>query len=213
MAKIKCSYCGQKAAKRYCPPLDKPICPLCCGTNRLKNIACQDDCRYLDHEAYQKHIRQDKETKGLLGGVPHSEDNDLFKNKEAATIAYAFESIFADCYNKGYCNLTDQKVKESLLTVYNIKRSGKSIEPNDIANLIIQVYEYLSTDKGHSEELIGKVLLRIVISINNMTGGTLGSFGYLNFLKNNIHADSRMNDSWVLETQDGKLKTMPKSVA
>ena len=76
----------------------------------------------------------------------------------------------------------------------------------------MQVYEYI-TDQGHSEELIGKVLLRIVISINSMTGGTFGSFGYLNFLKNNIHADSHKKHSWVLETQDGKLKTMPKQTS
>jgi len=114
---------------------------------------------------------------------------------------------------KGHCNLTDQKLKETLLNVYKIKRSGKSFEPDDITSLVIQVYEYLSEDQGHSQDLIGKVLLRIVISINSMTGGTLGNFGYLNFLKNNIRADSPKKDLCVLETQDGKLKTMPKQTS
>ena len=56
MAKPKCGYCGEKVAKRYCPSLDKLLCPVCCGTNRLKNISCEDDCRYLDYEEYQQRV-------------------------------------------------------------------------------------------------------------------------------------------------------------
>ena len=88
MAKPKCGYCGQKVAKRYCPSLDKLLCPVCCGTNRLKNISCEDDCRYLDHEEYQQRVRKQKELNAILAEVPHSEHNDIFKNESAATIAY-----------------------------------------------------------------------------------------------------------------------------
>ena len=209
MPKVTCSYCEQKVAKRYCPPLDKPICPLCCGANRLKNIACQQDCRYLDHEAYQQHIREEKEFKALVEGVPHSEHDDIFKDQTAASIAYAFESLLADCYVKGYCKLTDQKVKDTLIRVYHIKRDGKSIELDDITSLIIQTYEFLNKDEGHQEELIAKVILRIIRSIDSMTGGRFGSFGYLNFLKHNIHPDFQNKHSWIAETKDGKLETIP----
>jgi len=81
MAKPKCGYCGQKVAKRYCPSLDKLLCPVCCGTNRLKNISCEDDCRYLDHEEYQQKMRKHKEFNAILAKVPHSEHNDIFKHR------------------------------------------------------------------------------------------------------------------------------------
>jgi len=66
MAKPKCSLCGKKKAKRYCPSLDQLICPVCCGTNRLRNISCQEDCRYLDHEEYQQETRKQKELNAIL---------------------------------------------------------------------------------------------------------------------------------------------------
>ena len=135
MSRPKCGYCSQKAAKRYCPSLDKLICSFCCGTNRLKNISCDKNCRFLDNEAYQQQIREEKELKALLENIPHSEHNDIFKSPNAADIAYAFESFFADCYIKGLFNLTDQKVKETLANLYHLKFREKSLESDEFMEL------------------------------------------------------------------------------
>ena len=189
MAKPKCGYCGQKAAKRYCPSLDKLLCPVCCGTNRLKNISCKDDCRYLDHEEYQQKVRKQKEFNAILAEIPHSEHNDVFKNEKVASIAYQFESFFADCYIKGDFNLTDQKVKTALTKVYFLKFKNEHIKADDFMTVLLQLYEQIS-NKGDSQDLIGKVILRIIISIKKMTGGQFGAYGYLNYLKNNIHPSS-----------------------
>lgn len=70
MAKAKCGYCGKRAAKRFCPSLDKLICSVCCGENRLKNIDCDEGCRYLDNELYQQKVRKEKELNLLLENVP-----------------------------------------------------------------------------------------------------------------------------------------------
>jgi len=210
MTKLKCGYCDQKAAKRYCSSLDKLICPICCGTNRLKNISCDASCRYLDNEAYQQRIREEKELKSLLENIPHSEHNDIFKNQDAAIIAYAFESFFADCYVKGFFNLSDQKVKETLSNLYYLNFKGKTIEPDEVTALTIQVYDRL---KDNNEEvLIGRVILRIIISINNMTGGQFGAYGYLNFLKNNISPDAAINfKRYIIETKDGQKMVVQNS--
>ncbi len=211
MTKLKCGYCGQKAAKRYCSSLDKLICPICCGTNRLKNISCDASCRYLDNEAYQQRIREEKGLKSLLENIPRSEHNDIFKNQDAAIIAYAFESFFADCYVKGFFNLSDQKVKETLSNLYYLNFKGKTIEPDEFTGLIIQLYEHLK-DNNESEELMGKVILRMIISINNMTGGQFGAYGYLNFLKNNISADAVIDfDGYIIETKDGKRTVVQRN--
>jgi hypothetical protein len=44
---VRCTLCGQRPAKRACPALRQEICPICCGTKRLVEIRCPDDCVHL----------------------------------------------------------------------------------------------------------------------------------------------------------------------
>lgn len=44
---MTCPSCRTRKAKRACPALGQSICPICCATKRLKEIACPADCRYL----------------------------------------------------------------------------------------------------------------------------------------------------------------------
>jgi hypothetical protein len=44
---MTCAVCGTRKAKRACPGIGRSICPTCCGTKRLKEIACPADCVYL----------------------------------------------------------------------------------------------------------------------------------------------------------------------
>jgi hypothetical protein len=50
---VTCPSCGQRKAKRPCPALGHDICPVCCGTKRLREIACPPTCGYL--ESAHKH--------------------------------------------------------------------------------------------------------------------------------------------------------------
>ena len=205
MAKLKCNYCGKKAAKRYCPSLDKLICPVCCGTNRLKNISCKEDCRYLDHEEYQQETRRQKELNTIMAEVPHSQHDDIFNNDSAASIAYEFETFFADCHIKGAFNLRDQKVKNALTNLYFLKFEGHHIKTDDFMALLIELYDQISSEHD-SQDLIGKVILRMIISIKNMTGGPFGDCGYLNYLKNNIHPSSlNGTNEPIIEFKDGRM--------
>ncbi|HYT73137.1 MAG TPA: hypothetical protein VEL79_00190, partial [Vicinamibacterales bacterium] len=45
--KTPCVLCSARAAKRACPALGREICPSCCATKRLVEIACPPDCGYL----------------------------------------------------------------------------------------------------------------------------------------------------------------------
>jgi hypothetical protein len=45
---MTCPLCTKRAAKRHCPARGDQICPVCCATKRLVEIACPDDCRYLE---------------------------------------------------------------------------------------------------------------------------------------------------------------------
>ena len=42
-----CPLCSSRKAKRACPGVHQDICPVCCGTKRLTEIACPPDCPYL----------------------------------------------------------------------------------------------------------------------------------------------------------------------
>lgn len=44
---MACPVCNQRKPKRACPALGKQICAVCCGTKRLVEIACPQDCGYL----------------------------------------------------------------------------------------------------------------------------------------------------------------------
>lgn len=73
----------------------------------------------------------------------------------------------------------------------------------------MMVYDSLKEEK-EPETLICKIMLRIIISVNKMTGGPLGSYGYLNYIKNNLHPD-RLDENaggHIIETKDGKKKFM-----
>ena len=50
---MPCPLCQKRPAKRACPALRQSICPTCCATKRLVEIACPHDCPFL--EAAQRH--------------------------------------------------------------------------------------------------------------------------------------------------------------
>jgi hypothetical protein len=44
---VTCPLCGVRKARRGCPALGRQICAICCGTKRLTEIACPNDCTWL----------------------------------------------------------------------------------------------------------------------------------------------------------------------
>lgn len=44
---MNCPLCGKRKARRACPALQSEICAFCCGTKRLGEIQCPNDCPYL----------------------------------------------------------------------------------------------------------------------------------------------------------------------
>jgi len=192
MAKARCGYCGKRAAKRFCPTLDKLICPVCCGENRLKNIDCDKGCRYLDNEQYQQRVRKEKELNLLLEKVPHSEHNDIFKNHVAVSIAYNFELFFADTY-----------INDHFTVLYYVVFKKQESISDAFFSEVLKLYNKLKDE--YEEELMGQVILRIIISIKKMTGGRFGAYGYLNYLKNNLHPSNIEDpDTHIMELKDGR---------
>ncbi len=209
MPKPKCAYCLKNAAKRFCPALDQAICPQCCGANRMKAIDCDAECRFLDNESYQGKVREQKELNELLHTVPSGQFDDILREEDAAMIAYSFETLIADLYVKGLFGLNDQKVKDTLTRLYFATRTVVVCDLDDFEKLLLEVYN-TNLCEGYDDEYIRKIMLRLIISIKRMTGGSMGPLSYLNYLKNNIHPDyADFDGDTIMETKRGKRIPIP----
>jgi len=209
----KCWSCSTKKGKRYCSPLDKVICPICCATNRLKKIDCNEDCRYLSGATLQIKRAEEKEFSELMDRVAHGEHDDIFKEPAVAFMAYDIETFVRDIYVSGAMGITDKTVREAYKNVYAIQFKGEPIEEGQLDELTKELLELYSRSIdvwkfNMNEEMIGHVFLRLMISVKNMSGGRMGEFGYLNYLKNNLGGRGE-NDEVVVEDKFGR-KTIRK---
>ena len=179
----KCWLCSTKKGKRYCSPLDRVICPICCATNRLKKIECNEDCRYLGGISLQSEWAEEKEFSELMNSVPHGEHDDIFKQPAVAFMSYEIETLIRDIYVRGDMRITDKAVRETYKNVYTIHFKGEQIERqlDELTKELLGLYSR-NIDIWRfnmKEEMIGQVFLTLMISVKNMSGGRMGEFGYL----------------------------------
>ncbi len=187
----KCWLCSDKKGKRYCSPLDRVICPVCCGTSRLTKIDCNADCHYLGGVAYQKKRAGQKEFAELMNQVPHGQYDDIFQEPSVAIMAYQIETLIRDIYMNASIRITDTIVYEAYKTIYRIyfqREQAGETQPDELTEKLMALYaRNIKIWKVHMNEgKIGQVFLRLMVSVKNMTGGRMGEFGYLNYLKNNL---------------------------
>jgi len=203
----KCGLCSTKKGKRYCSPLDKVICPVCCAENRMVKIDCNEECRYLEGAKFQKKRSEDKEFSALLNSVGHGQFDDIFQEPGVAFMAFEIESLVRDIYVKETSGITDTDVYEAYKTVYAIHFQEKEIEESSIDGLKKELLEQYETYKSNwqanlGKEMVGQVYLRLMISVKNMSGGKLGEYGYLNYLKNNL-GESLGDEEFITEDKFG----------
>ena len=189
----KCGLCLNKKGKRYCAPLDRVICPLCCAESRMVKVNCNEDCRYLEGLSFHEKRSEDKAFSELMNQVGHGQFDDIFQRPEVALMAYDVESLVRDIYIRGEIKITDTHVYESLKKVYAIHFQDRGIEEKQLDGLTEKLLEQYDANSvvwkaNMDEEMIGKVYLRLMISLKNMSGGRMGEYGYLNYLKNNLES-------------------------
>ena len=207
----KCALCSAKKGKRFCAPLDKVICPVCCAESRGRKIDCNPECRYLEGVAFQKRKEEEKKYARLMGQVGHGQFDDIFQQADVAGMAYDIESLVLDMYEKSDFNLTDPQVREAYKTVYQVHAEQKQIEPPQLDTLTRALLDQYESRRpiwleGLDETMIGQVYLRLMISINKMSGGRMGNQGYLNYLKNNLR-EPIPEGKFVVEDKFGNKST------
>jgi len=210
---LKCWFCKTKKGKRYCAPIDNFLCPICCGENRLKRIDCVEKCRYLNGITYQKNRTDDKEFSELMARVPHGEHNDIFKDIDVALMAGEIETFVRNIYVNANIRITDKMVYESYKKIYQIHVNNKIQEEYQLDELTQELCKlYKNNIKmwefNMERSKIGQVFLRLMISIKKMSGGRMGEFGYLNYLKNNL-GNVNLGETFIVEDKFGNKIRKP----
>jgi hypothetical protein len=107
---MSCPLCQLRKERRACPALRQTICPVCCGTKRLTDIQCPDDCVYLtsarEHPAAVVKRRQEHDVAILLPTLQGltERQHQLF---------FLFQSLIARHLPDGFSRLLDDDVAEA----------------------------------------------------------------------------------------------------
>jgi hypothetical protein len=107
---MACPVCGHRKARRECPALGQSICPVCCGTKRLVEIACPDTCAYLSAARANPAavVRRQHETDVAL----------LLPTIQSLTerqhqLFFLFQSVIAKHQPDGFARLLDSDVADA----------------------------------------------------------------------------------------------------
>ncbi|HEY3093035.1 MAG TPA: hypothetical protein VGJ52_08050 [Vicinamibacterales bacterium] len=104
---MSCPLCHVRKERRACPALRQTICPVCCGTKRLTEIQCPDDCVYLtsarEHPAAVVRRQQERDVAILLPTLEGltERQHQLF---------FLFQSLIARHTPEGFARLLDDDV-------------------------------------------------------------------------------------------------------
>lgn len=174
----------------------------------MKKIACIEVCRYFEGVAFQKKRDEEKTFSKLMKTVPHGQYDDIFKETGAALMAAEIEAFIRSIYMADKIRITDQTVYESYKLIYRIFFDDKPPEENQIDDLTqdllnLYTHQIKTWEQNIGKDKTGQVLLRLMISVKNMTGGKFGEFGYLNYLKNNMGDTTLGKGKFITEDKFG----------
>jgi hypothetical protein len=111
---MTCPECGQRKARRACPALGKTICPVCCGTKRLTEIACPPGCVYLasarEHPAAVIKRQQERDVALLLPTIRNLTERQY-------ELFFVFQTLIARHKPEGFARLLDEDVADAAASV------------------------------------------------------------------------------------------------
>lgn len=206
----KCWFCKTQKGKRYCSPIDNVLCPTCCAESRLKKIDCPEGCRYLEGVDYQRKRAEERKISELMRSVPHGEYDDIFQDMGVSLMAGEIETLVRDIYVNGNFRITDKSVYEAYRKIYEIHMSNQLAEEGQLDELTRELWKLYKNnirlwEFNMDHHKVGQVFLRLMISVRAMSGGVMGEFGYLNFLKNNLGSFD-IEDEFIVEDKFGNKR-------
>jgi len=107
---MSCPLCATRKERRACPALHQTICAVCCGTKRLTEIQCPDDCVYLttarEHPAAVVKRQQEHDVAILFPTIQGLTERQY-------QLFFLFQSLIARHTPEGFARLIDDDVAEA----------------------------------------------------------------------------------------------------
>lgn len=180
----KCILCNKKIKfARKCPSLNEVICSTCCGSKKDLEIKCTDDCKYF----IESQIRENKKqiTK-LIRESFNRKEEDIYKDERMLKLVMPFEQfIFNKYYND--VNITDEFIFECYMKIFYYLEGKSNIYTfGEIETVILNKFNNIAKKTTLTVESQKLILVRMMKSVTNMTGGTFGNRMYLELLRNNF---------------------------
>jgi hypothetical protein len=111
---MSCPLCGTRKERRACPALHQTICAVCCGTKRLVEIQCPDDCVYLtsarEHPAAVVKRQQEHDVAILLPTIQSLTERQY-------QLFFLFQNLISRHVPQGFARLVDDDVAEAASSV------------------------------------------------------------------------------------------------
>src|SRR5882672_10907660 len=107
---MSCPLCGTRKKRRACPALHQTICAVCCGTKRLVEIQCPEDCVYLtsarEHPAAVVKRQQEHDVAILLPTIQSLTERQY-------QLFFLFQNLISRHVPQGFTRLVDDDVAEA----------------------------------------------------------------------------------------------------
>ena len=111
---MSCPLCRTRKERRACPALRQTICAVCCGTKRLTEIQCPDDCVYLAsarvHPAAVVKRQQEHDVAILLPTIQALTERQY-------QLFFLFQNLISQHTPEGFARLVDDDVAEAAAAV------------------------------------------------------------------------------------------------
>ena len=180
----KCRICNKKIKfSRNCPALNELICSACCGSKKESEIKCLNTCSYLVEGKIKEN---QKEVMQLVKESFNNKFEDIFQDGNMLRLVAPFEQfIFGKYYNDR--DFTDEFISNCYIKIYYSLDEKESIYTfnemeKDISDEFIRIAEETKMPI-ESQKLI---LIRMIKSVDSVTGGVFGNRMYLELLRNNF---------------------------
>lgn len=180
----KCILCNKKIKfSRNCPALNEVICSTCCGSKKGSEIQCDNSCNYLIEGQIKENKKQILQ---LVKESFNSEFEDIYNDDKMLRLVEPFEQyIFLKYYNNN--DITDGFLSDCYTKIYySLDGRGNIYTFNEIEKEIFDEFRRIAKKSEMPIESQKLILIRMMKSVDNMTGGMFGDRMYLELLRFNF---------------------------
>ena len=173
----KCMHCNKKMKfTRECTALNEVICSTCCGSKKGLEIKCKEDCKYFIANVIKenkKHVMK------LVKESFNDEYEDMYQDEKILQLVGPFEQFM---FNKYYSdrNSTDEFIFNCYMKMfYCLNEKGSIYTFSEVETEIFNEFSRIAKKTKTPIESQRLILIRMMKSVDSMTGGMFGNRMYL----------------------------------